>query len=727
MLAARPVSKGCRLQALYLRCLRLLAGLALAIALPVLPAAAQTTASSDHATGTLLFERSAAVPGDGFVGALKLDLAEGWHVYWINGGDSGLPPNATWANSPAVTAGAFRFPPPHAIPLDPLMSYAYEDELVLLFDVKVAADAKVGGALTIGGVFDYLICADVCIPETITLSTSIPVASSPASDGAAGGVIAGALARIPAKLSGRAAIERVDGLFHLGVADPAVAVAMADAVDVRFFPNGPHILHFPTQPAKVGPEGVALELRASDFASPTSVIEGLLVIEGKDGSYKSWEVSPAKGPLPEGVADGQFIRTKADPVPAASSAPPAALLDLAGIATLLGLAFLGGLVLNLMPCVLPVLTIKAAGLVHTAHDPAESRRHGIAYLAGVVVCFAAVGLILVALKAAGDTAVGFGFQLQYSWVTALFALVMFAVGLNLLGVFEIGGSLAGIGGNMADKGGVSGAFFTGLLAGFVGAPCVGPFMAPAVGVALTQPAPMVVLVFVVIGLGLAAPLVLLSFTPAFAKIIPKPGRWMETFRQVLAFPMFLTALWLLWVLSKQAGADGVIAVLAGGIVLAFGIWLARRFGQGLVGRIVAAAILIGGFATAPILMNLPKEQLLVEGSPWSPQEVSTLRSEGRVILVDFTATWCITCQVNKSTTLKSEQVQKAMVDTRTAFLIADWTNKDKVIGEELARHGAAGIPFYLIYPASGGEPLKFDGLLTPGQIEQAIREAAGSI
>lgn len=697
----------------------------LAVALPVLPAAAQATAKSEHATGTLLSERSSVTPGDTFIAALKLELAPHWHVYWINPGDSGLAPGATWNNSPALAPGEFRFPPPHAIPLDPLISYGYEDEVVLPFEVKVAADAKVGDTLTFGAVFDYLICADICVPEEVTLSISLPVAAAPAPDADASAIIAATLAQLPRDITGRAAIERDGDVFRLGVADPAIAAAMADAADVRFFPYGPEILHPPVQPAKVGPEGVQLEMRASAFATPTSVITGVLVIEGKDGVHRGWEVAPVSGPMPDGIADGEFVRTKADPVP--SAAPVAAPLDFAGIATLLGLAFLGGLVLNLMPCVLPVLTIKAAGLVHTAHDPAESRRHGLAYLAGVVVCFAAVGLILIALKAAGDTAVGFGFQLQYSWVTALFALVMFAVGLNLLGVFEIGGSLAGIGGNMADKGGVSGAFFTGLLAGFVGAPCVGPFMAPAVGVALTQPAPMIVLVFVVIGLGLAAPLVLLSFTPAFAKIIPKPGRWMETFRQVLAFPMFLTALWLLWVLSVQAGAEGVLAVLAGAIVLGFGIWLARRFGQGLVGRVVAAAIVIGGFAAAPVLMNLPKEQLLVEGTPWSPQQVSTLRTEGRVILVDFTATWCITCQVNKNTTLKSGPVQKAMADANVAFLVADWTNKDKVIGEELTKHGAAGIPFYLIYPASGGEPMKFDGLLTPGQIEQAIREAAGSI
>ncbi len=712
------------MRTLYLRCLSLLTGLLFAIALAAQPAAAQATGSSDHATGTLMVERSAAVPGETFVGALRLDLADGWHVYWKNPGDSGFQPTAEWANSPTVSAGEFRFPPPHAISLDPLMNYGYEGEVILPFDLTIAPDAKAGDTLTIGALFDYLICADVCIPEAVTLSISVPVAAAPAIDRESSAVIGAALAKLPVNLTGRAAIERIDGGFRIGVADPAVAAAIVNAADMRFFPNGPEILHPPIQPAKFGPDGVVLDLQASAFATPTSVISGLLVIEGKDGSQLGWEVAPTPGPMPDGVAAQDFVRSGAAP---ANATPPAAPLDFATLATLLGLAFLGGLVLNLMPCVLPVLTIKAAGLVHTAHDPVESRKHGIAYLAGVVVCFAAVGLVLVALKAAGDTSVGFGFQLQYSWVTGLFALVMFVVGLNLLGVFEIGGSLAGIGGNLADKGGVSGAFFTGLLAAFVGAPCVGPFMATAAGAALSQPAPVIVAVFVAIGIGMAAPFVLLSFTPAFAKILPRPGRWMETFKQVLAFPLFLTALWLLWVLAGQAGTDGVIAVLLGAVVIGFGVWLAGRVGQKAVGRFAALAIVIGGFATAPVVMNLPKQQLLVEGAPWSPQQVSALRAEGRVIFVDFTATWCITCQVNKTTTLTSDSVQKAFADTNTAFLIADWTNRDKVIAEELASHGAAGIPFYLVYPASGGAPVKFDGLLSAGTIEQAVREAAGSI
>lgn len=391
----------------------------------------------------------------------------------------------------------------------------------------------------------------------------------------------------------------------------------------------------------------------------------------------------------------------------------------------LGFAFIGGLVLNLMPCVLPVLTIKAAGLVHTAHDPKVSRVHGIAYLAGVVVCFAAIGAILIALRAAGDQA-GLGFQLQYPPVTALFALIMFAVGLNLLGVFEIGGSLMGVGGQLADKGGTSGAFFTGLLAAFVGAPCVGPFMAPAVGVAISQPPLVVMAVFITIGIGLAAPFALLSFTPAFAKILPKPGKWMATFRQALAFPMFLTVLWLLWVLSGQAGADGVIAVLAGAIALAFGIWLAERIGRNMLGKVVAGIVILAAFIVPATATTWSKAEAQVTANAWSPEKVAELQAEGRVIFVDFTARWCVTCQFNKSA-IHDASVTRTFADLDVAFLEADWTNKDKVIADELAKHGAAGVPLYLVYPAKGGAPKKLDQLLTPGMIETAVRQAAGTL
>ena len=685
------------------------------------PASAQATASSPHAEGTILLERSAATSGDTFLGALRLKMAEGWHVYWINPGDSGLPPTATWASSPEVTAGAFRFPTPHAIPLATLMNYGYEDEVVLPFEVKVAPEAAVGGALTIGATFDYLICADICIPETVTLSTSLPVAATPSLDDVASKIIAETLPTIPVALTGQAVVERSGDTFKVGVIDDSLATAIASAKWVRFFPYGAEILHAAPQTVRTGLDGVSIELKANTmFAKPgETALGGIIGIETADGKMRGWESSATPGAVPASVTTTLFSG-----VAAAEAAP---MLPIDQLLVALGLAFLGGLVLNLMPCVLPVLTIKAASLVHAAHDPKVLRAHGLAYLAGVVLCFAVIGAILVGLKAAGDTSAGLGFQLQYSWVTAIFALVMFAVGLNMLGVFEMGGSLMGVGGRLADRGGTTGAFFTGLLAAFVGAPCVGPFMATAVGAAMTQPAPVVLGIFIMIGVGLAAPFVILSFTPAFAKVLPKPGKWMATFKQALSFPMFLTALWLLWVLSAQAGADGVIWTLGGAIALTFGIWLANRLGGSAVGRAVSAAVILAASAV-PIYGTIspPASAAVVTATTWSPERIAELKAEGRVIFVDFTARWCVTCQVNKGA-MHDAAVQQTFADLNVAFLEADWTNKDSVIFEELKRHGAGGVPLYLVYPASGGEPRKFDGLLSAGQIQQAVKEAAGSI
>lgn len=692
------------------------------------PAYAQVTAKSDHAEGTLVFERAAATPGDTFLGALKLDLADGWHVYWKNPGDSGLPPVATWAPSPGVTFGDFRFPAPHAIPLATLMNYGYEHQLVLPFQIEIGPDAKPGSDVAIGGKIEYLICADICIPEDIELSTTLRIAASPETDADGSAIIAATLPHIPVALTGKASVERIAKGFRVAVADSGVTGALASAKNIRFFPDGPELSNPAKQLVKTGPEGVSIELTASDFAKEGDQnLSGIIAITDGAGSIRAWEVAATPGPPPAGVADKEFINVEVSGVPPSPISNVAPMMGLSELLITLGLAFVGGLVLNLMPCVLPVLTIKAAGLVHTAHNPKESRAHGVAYLAGVVVCFAAIGGILIALRAAGEQA-GLGFQLQYPPITAFFALVMFAVGLNLLGVFEIGGSLMGVGSGLAERGGRSGAFFTGLLAAFVGAPCVGPFMAPAFATALAQPAPVVMAVFIAVGIGLAAPFVLLSFTPAFAKVLPKPGRWMETFRQVLAFPMFITVLWLLWVLAGQSGPDGILAVLAGGIALGFGIWLAKKIGQGVTGRIVAVVVILAAFVVPSISTTWLKAEAAAEVSAnaWSPAKVAELQAEGRVIFVDFTARWCVTCQFNKSA-IHDASVARTFADLNVAFLEADWTNKDKVIADELARHGAAGVPLYLVYPASGGEPKKLEQLLTPGMIETAVRQAAGSL
>jgi thiol:disulfide interchange protein DsbD len=677
-----------------------------------------------HTLAELISERAAVVPGDLFLGALRLDLDDGgWHVYWKNVGDSGLPPKIDWELPEGVSVGEFTWPAPHAIPLATLMNYGYEHQLVLPFEIRLPQGATPGAEIELKGRASWLICLETCIPEQADLVLRLPVAASLVAAEASGSLIADALAAAPVALTGEAMVERTNDGFRVGVRDDAVAAAATSAASVRFFPDGPEIIHAAAQTVEFGPEGLSVSMTASEYApAGEAPLSGVVVLEGEDGSRRAWVVAATPAALPAGVSGTTL-------------SPAAAGLTLLPLLSLLGAAFLGGLVLNLMPCVLPVLSIKAAGLVHTAHNPAEARLHGVAYTLGVLVCFAAVGAILVALRMAGEQA-GLGFQLQYPPMVAVFALIMFAVGLNLLGVFEIGGSLMGVGGNLADRGGASGAFFTGLLAAFVGAPCVGPFMAPAVGVALSQPPLTVMGVFLVIGLGLAAPFLLLSFTPAIARLIPKPGAWMAVFRQALAFPMFLTAIWLLWVLGGQTGADGVIAAVAGATVFAFGVWLAGRIGSGISGRAVSAGVIllaVIGTAMSANMITAPAEAAQgvassggeVSSEPWSPERVKALQADGRVIFVDFTARWCATCQVNKKLAIETDEAKAAFAEYDVAFLVADWTNRDSVIAAALAEHQRAGVPLYLMYPASGGPPEVLPQMLTPGLIAAAVRTAAG--
>ncbi len=721
----------------------LAAGLALALTLTGV-SNAQQPVKTDHATASLIAERAAASPGDTFLAALKMDLLRTWHVYWRNPGDSGLPPTVSWKNSAGVQADEFKWPAPRALPISPLlMNYGYEDQLVLPFDVKIPKDAKPGSTVTVAGDFQWLICQDVCVPEKATLSLDIPVAAAPKPDANASTLIGNFLKTTPVELAGSSSLQRTQDGFVIGATDPGLATAAAGAKDIRFFPYTDAVSNPSRQEVKIGDKGVQVTVKASDLAKPGDIaVPGIVVVEGPDGSLKSWETQAQPGAPLSGIADkvgatktaasgGAAASAAAPVVPAAPEAAPMSAMDLL---LTLGAAFLGGLVLNLMPCVLPVLAIKAAGLVHTAHDPKESRAHGLAYLGGVLACFGAIGLIVVGFQVIGHTTLGLGFQLQYPPVVAFFALAMFAIGLNLLGVFEMGTSLMGVGGKLADQGGRAGAFFTGLVAAFVGAPCVGPFMAVALAATLTQPPATVMAVFLTIGLGLAAPFVLLSYTPAFAKVLPKPGKWMATFRQALAFPMFVTVLWLLWVIAGQAGSDGVILVTGGAILISFGIWLATKIGAKPVGAVLAGIVILGGFVAPSILSAGLKADAgtatlakAAGAEPWSEERIKELQADRRVIFVDFTARWCVTCQLNKASSIDSAQVRKAFADNNVAFLVADWTNQDGVIAAELAKHGRAGVPLYLVYPATGGDPAILPQVLTPGLVEQAVKEAAGHI
>ncbi|MCZ8319779.1 MAG: protein-disulfide reductase DsbD [Silanimonas sp.] len=413
-----------------------------------------------------------------------------------------------------------------------------------------------------------------------------------------------------------------------------------------------------------------------------------------------------------------------------------------GLLAALALALAGGLILNLMPCVLPILSLKALGLAGSGESPAKARAHALWYTAGVVLSFAALGAGALALREAG-LALGWGFQLQQPAIVGGLALLMFAVGLSLSGVFNLGGGLANVGGSLTQKSGAAGDFFTGVLAVVVAAPCTAPFMGAALAYAFAASPPVAIGVFVALGVGLALPFLAIGFVPGLARRLPKPGAWMDTLKALLAFPMYLTAVWLVWVLAKQRGADAVGWVLGGAVLLALGLWAWERARfKGVALRAFALALAAIGVAALWPLQQLPSAREraaettgdgrstqvpgrpAADGSvPYSAEALAALRAEGRVVFVNMTADWCVTCKANERTALATDDVRAALEDADAAYLKGDWTDVDPAITAYLQQHGAVGVPFYAVYPAGGGEPEILPNLLTPGIVVQAIINA----
>lgn len=407
----------------------------------------------------------------------------------------------------------------------------------------------------------------------------------------------------------------------------------------------------------------------------------------------------------------------------------------AGMSILSALLFalLGGLILNLMPCVLPILSLKAMGLAKGAHGPGYARRHALWYTSGVLASFAALGLMLLALRAGGH-ALGWGFQLQQPLFVATLVYVMLAIGLSMSGVFVFGSSWGGIGQSLTEDEGARGAFFTGVLAVVVASPCTAPFMGAALAYAVAQPALWALSVFLALGLGLALPFLLIGLVPSLADRLPRPGPWMETLKQFLAFPMYLTGVWLLWVLGHQVGIDGVGAVLAGGVALAMALWWwEHRRGGHRLWRL-AGFVLLLALAAWPLdfvrgLEAPAKSARAAEprqlGEPWSPTRLDELLAAGRPVLVNMTADWCATCKVNERLVLATDDFAALLADTGTVYLKGDWTNADPEITAYLKRFNAVGVPLYVVYPANGGQPEVLPTVLTPARVEAALRKAAG--
>ncbi|PIC01742.1 protein-disulfide reductase DsbD [Caulobacter sp. X] len=689
--------------------------------------------NSGHIESELVPQESGVAPGGTIYVALRQKIQKDWHTYWRNPGDAGEPTKIAWTLPAGWTAGDMVWPTPIKAKLGPLLDYAYEGEVLIPVPISAPASAQVGTTVSLTAKVSYLVCEQVCVPEDAELSLLLPVVAGAASaDPKWGGKIAEVLAKAP-KPAGLKAVFKLDGQV-LKLAVTGGPLKGADMAGAYFFPySSKSIEHAAEQTIDRGPEGLTLTLKpgrdfAGDGATPAE-LAGVLALA--DGS--AWEVAATPGELPAAAAGlgAPPVETRAS----TASVP-------GGLIGALAFAFLGGLILNLMPCVFPVLSMKAASLAGHAHHESKARTQGLAFLAGVLATFLALAGLLLAVRA-GGAAVGWGFQLQSPLVIAALALLMLLVALNMSGVFEIGTSIQGVGAGASSRDGALGAFFTGALAVVVAAPCTAPFMAGALGYALTQPAVVALGVFAALGLGFAAPFVAVAFIPAVLHRLPRPGAWMDILKKGLAFPMYGAALWLTWVFAQQAGPIALGQVLGAGVLAAFGAWVyglsqARRaagkafLGQMLVGLLcVGAALALSVSAALAAKIPASADAAAPSSGPglvaeaWSPERVAALRAEGRPVLVDFTAAWCVTCQVNEKVALSGGKVAEAFKATNAVYLKADWTNRDPVIAKALAEFGRVGVPLYVVYPKDGGAPVVLPQLLTEGMVIEAIEKAGG--
>lgn len=663
-------------QAWLRRVSALLVGLMTLLALPA--------GAAPHVAMRLVAETARPAAGGTVTLAFDAAPAPGWHAYWQNPGDAGVGTRLEWHLPPGATAGELRYPVPQRLLIAGLMNYVFERPFAMLVDLKVPAGLTAGARLPIAVKADYLVCTnDLCVPETQTLETVLTIGDG-APDPASAARFDAWRRALPQPLGATATWQASGGTFRLGVPFPADAPV-----------NQPYFY-----PAATG---------AVDFAAPQKVARDgdRLVIETKAAA------TPVNGRI-EGVlatGDGRGLAIVAEPgnvAPAAGGegAWGAALAAFAG-------AVLGGLLLNIMPCVFPILSLKALSLARAGETERGTRREAVAYAAGVVVVCLALGGTLLALRA-GGAAVGWAFQLQDPRVIGALLLLVAGIALNLAGLFELPTP------RFAGRSGTTGAFATGALAAFIATPCSGPFMGAALGAALVLPTVAALMIFAGLGFGIALPFLLIGFVPALRRRLPKPGAWLARVRRILSLPMFLTALALGWVLWRQAGSVGLMLALIALALLLVGLWLtglAQRAGRGrawwpaligVPGALVAAALLHPGAATPAAAV--------AGAQPFSEARLAALRAQGRPVFAYFTADWCLTCKVNEKTSIETEKVARAFRHGKVAVLVGDWTDGNPALGRFIEANNRAGVPLYLWYAPGAPAPRVLPQLLTPDML-----------
>ena len=692
--------------------------LAFAIAgLGTAPSISADPVRSDHLEVELVAENTAlGKSGENWL-ALRLQPEPGWHVYWRNPGDSGIATSLNWTLPEGLSAGELQWPYPHRESLGDIVNYGYGEETLLPVAITVAPATAPGQPLDLKAKAKWLVCKDICIPGTAELSLSLPLADAPARNDRWAAAFAAARAALPqpAPVDWKFSFDIADGSFTLGLTGARISTHGA----IEFFPYANDLLNHsaPARLANDESQGLRISQKLSDyFVKAPALVQGVLVVHDGD-SAKAWDLRAQPGTVPA----VPLTAARSEPAPGPEEPAPQPLV------LILGLALLGGLILNLMPCVFPLLSIKAISIVES-RDRNRGRKLALsfAYVSGVVLTFVGLAALLLLLRHSG-AAVGWGFQLQQPSFIAGLSYLFFVMGLSLSGVVEFGARWMGVGQTLAEGGGARGAFFTGVLAVVVASPCTAPFMGAALGYALTQPAAVALLVFAFLGLGLALPLPLLGLVPAFGRLLPRPGPWMQTFKQVMAFPLYLTVVWLLWVLGGLTDRTGMALALVGMTLIAFAMWLWHRRGAVATAFKLAAVLLAFALLAAPQIRDAgPAPSPSAAGQkaaafePWSAERLAALRSEHRTVFVNFTADWCITCKVNERVALASDSVHKAFAENDVVWLEGDWTRSDPAISGVLAQFSRSGVPLYLVY-VKGGEPRVLPQILTPDIVLAALK------
>ena len=638
---------------------------------------AQLASGEPHLRVELVPETARPRAGGTVTLALAATPRPGWHGYWKNGGDAGVETQLAWTLPAGVTAGAIRYPAPGRLIVAGLMNYVYERPYALLIDLAVPAGLAVGTRLPVRVKADYLVCSAIlCVPESATLATELTVGD--------GAVVEATRARfdawrqaLPRPLGGTARFVTGAGQVRIAIPYPAAA----PLGDAYFYP---------------------LTSGAIDYAAPQSVErrgDTLVVTTQATGATLRLE-----GVLATGTGTALAVRAVPGAVPGASGGWRVALLAFLG-------AVAGGVLLNVMPCVFPILSLKALSLARSGESAAAARRDALAYTTGVVlVCVALGGAIL--LLRAGGSSVGWAFQLQDPRVVLALLLLTVAITLNLSGVFELPTPA------FAARSGVAGAFATGALAAFIATPCSGPFMGAALGAALVLPPVAALLVFAGLGLGIALPFLAIGFVPALRRRLPRPGAWMKTFRHVLAVPMALTALALAWLLWRRTGGEGLALAAAAALLFGFTLWWGgarQRRGRGWVWSPALVALVLG----IGVAATLPAARARASGGAgesFSEARLAALRTSGRPVFAYFTADWCLTCKVNEKAAIETRVTEEAFRRRHVAVLVGDWTDGDAALGRFIEANGRAGVPLYLYYAPGAREPRVLPQVLTPGML-----------